>query len=93
MDTPILVLDDSLSAVDSDTEAEIISKLKTRMSGQTVLFITHRLAAAESADNIIVLDEGKLIESGNHDSLLADGGLYAEMFKRQRLAEELEVME
>ena len=93
MDTPILILDDSLSAVDSDTEAEIIDKLKSRINEQTVLFITHRLAAAESADNIIVLDEGNLIESGDHDFLLAKDGLYAEMFKRQRMAEELEVME
>ncbi len=92
MDTPILILDDSLSAVDSDTEAEIIYKLRTQTQERTVLFITHRLAACESADNIIVLDGGELIESGNHERLIAEGGLYAEMFKRQRLAEELDVM-
>ena len=93
MNSPILILDDALSAVDSDTEAQILNNLKSHMRGQTVLFITHRLAAAEDADNVIVLDSAKLVESGDHQSLLAKGGIYAAMFKRQRLAEELEVLE
>lgn len=92
MDPPILVLDDSLSAVDTDTEARILVNLKSRLQGRTTLFVTHRLAAAEQADIILVLKAGKLVEVGSHTELLSANGLYTAMFNRQRIAEELEVL-
>ena len=92
MDPPILVLDDALSAVDTDTEARILVNLKSRLKGRTTLFVTHRLAAAEQAGIILVLKNGKLAEVGSHKELLAANGLYTSMFRRQRLADELEVL-
>lgn len=88
-DPPLLILDDALSAVDADTEAEILKRLASRLSGRTTIFITHRMAAAENADLIIVLDEGTVVEVGSHFELLSRGTLYAAMYRRQRLAEEL----
>ncbi len=89
-DAPILVLDDALSAVDADTEAEIIQRLKERANGRTLLLITHRLAAAEMADAVAVLEAGRLIEFGPPDELIANGGTYSIMYRRQRLAQEIE---
>ena len=85
----ILVLDDALSAVDTSTEAEIINNLSATPDGRTVLFITHRLAAAERADSIAVLEDGRIIELGCHDELMELKGIYAAMYHRQRLADEL----
>ncbi len=90
IDAPVLVLDDALSAVDSDTEAEIIRRLKENIAERTTILITHRLAAAEAADLVVVLDKGKIVELGSPNDLLNAGGLYAEMFRRQRLAQEIE---
>jgi len=89
-DAPVLVLDDALSAVDADTETEIISRLRRRVQGRTLLIITHRLAAAETADAVAVLDKGRLVEFGPPDELIASGGLYSKMHRRQRLAREIE---
>jgi len=89
-DAPVLLLDNSLSAVDANTEAEIIRRLRERTSGRTLLFITHRLAAAEMADLAAVIENGRLIEFGPPADLIAAGGVYARMYRRQRLAREIE---
>jgi len=86
----ILVLDDALSAVDSHTEREIQERLREFMKGRTTIVITHRLSAITDADLILVLDEGRLVEQGRHAELAAAGGPYAELWKSQKLSEELE---
>lgn len=82
----ILVMDDALSAVDADTEFQIIGHLERIMSGRTTIFVTHRLNALTLFDQIIVLDDGEIVERGSHDSLLLQNGLYAELFRQQQLA-------
>ncbi|MFH0765319.1 MAG: ABC transporter ATP-binding protein [Calditrichota bacterium] len=89
---PILVLDDALSSVDADMEVEILRRLQEQERRRTTLFITHRLAAAERADMIVVLDQGSVAEVGTQAELLLKDGLYAGMFRRQRLAEELRTL-
>ncbi len=89
MNPPILILDDSLSAVDADTEMEILANLSKRHEGRTTLFVTHRLAAAERANLVAVMHRGSIVELGSHEKLLKTGGLYFAMHKRQRLADEL----
>lgn len=86
----ILVLDDALSAVDSHTEREIQERLREFMKGRTTIVITHRLSAIADADLILVLDDGRLVEQGRHADLAAAGGPYAELWKSQKLSEELE---
>jgi len=83
----ILILDDALSAVDAETEARILQGLKTVLGKQTTLLISHRTAALRHADWIIVLDEGRIVEEGTHESLLQAGGLYAEMDRLQKEVE------
>ena len=83
----ILILDDSLSAVDTDTESRILDGLKHVMKGRTSIMIAHRISTVKDCDNIIVLEHGRIVEEGNHDDLLARRGLYAEMFERQLLEE------
>ena len=90
MDPPVLILDDCLSSVDAQTEAEILHELRAILKEKTCLIISHRISAVREADEILVLDEGKIIERGNHDALVRDGGVYAELFQQQRLSEELE---
>ena len=92
IDPPILVLDDSLSSVDADTEAEILGRLSERREGRTTLFVTHRLSAAENADLIAVLENGSIVEFGTHTDLMTANGLYTSMYNRQRLADELGAM-
>ncbi|MDJ0640657.1 MAG: ABC transporter ATP-binding protein [Paracoccaceae bacterium] len=82
-DAPILVLDEATSALDSEVEAEIQATLYGMMEGKTVIAIAHRLSTISQMDRIIVLDEGKIVEDGSHDALLADGGLYARFWSRQ----------
>ena len=86
----ILVLDDPLSAVDARTEAAILEAIERQAERRTVVLITHRVAAAARCDNIIVLDEGKIVERGTHDELVRAGGLYAAFAEEQRMATELE---
>lgn len=88
-DPPILILDEATSALDSRTEAEIQSTLERAEQGRTTLVIAHRLSTIVDADEIVVLDGGRIAERGSHAALLAKGGLYAEMWARQR--EEREV--
>lgn len=84
---PLLVLDDVFANVDTAKEVEMLSQL--RGAASTLLVMTHRLRAAQSADRIVVLDEGRVVETGTHDALLAAGGLYARLWRTQRLEEEI----
>ncbi|MBA2666648.1 MAG: ABC transporter ATP-binding protein [Trueperaceae bacterium] len=91
-DPAILVFDDALSAVDTQTEAAILHGLREVQQGRTTLVIAHRLSAFESCDRVYVIDEGRLTESGSHDELVEQDGWYADMARRQRLAEDLEAV-
>jgi ATP-binding cassette subfamily B protein len=88
-DPPILILDDALSAVDTYTEEEILTKLKEVMKQRTSLIVSHRISTVRHADQILVLDEGRIVERGRHDQLVATGGAYAELYRKQLLEEEL----
>lgn len=89
-DPRILILDDAFSSVDAATEKTILGNLQHVMQGRTTIIITHRLSSITDADMIIVLKDGSVAETGRHDELMAAGGLYAEMFHRQSIIEELE---
>ncbi|TKH06191.1 ATP-binding cassette domain-containing protein [Peribacillus simplex] len=87
----ILILDDSLSAVDAKTETTIIENIQTERSGKTTIITTHRLSAVQHADRIIVLDSGEVIEEGTHADLLLKDGWYREQYERQQVDEGTEV--
>jgi ATP-binding cassette, subfamily B, multidrug efflux pump len=87
---PIFVLDDALSAVDAHTEARILAGLRNALVGRTSIIVSHRLAAVRDADWILVLDGGRIVEQGVHADLLAAGGRYWELLRRQQMEEELE---
>ena len=89
----ILILDDSLSAVDTHTEEEILKGLRGVMEERTSIIISHRISTVKDADLIVVLNEGKIAERGSHDELLALGGRYADMFHKQQLQQEIEAEE
>jgi ATP-binding cassette, subfamily B, multidrug efflux pump len=89
VDPRILILDDALSAVDTYTEEEILSRLRGVMRQRTSIIVSHRISTVRDADVIFVLDEGRIAERGNHDALLRQNGLYAELHKKQLLEEEL----
>ena len=88
----VLILDDPLSAVDARTEKAILDAIDRASAGRTVLLVTHRVAAAARCDRVVVLDEGRVVEEGTHDALLARGGFYARIAERQRIEAELEAM-
>ena len=90
MDSPVLVLDDCLSSVDAQTEAEILAGLRPFLKKKTCLIISHRISAVKDADEILVLDDGKIIERGDHEALVRRGGVYADLYQQQRLSEELD---
>ena len=90
-DPEILILDDSLSAVDAKTETTIIKNIQEERSGKTTMITTHRLSAVQHADWIIVLDDGKVIEEGTHQDLIQIGGWYKEQFERQQVEANTEV--
>ena len=82
-DAPILVLDEATSALDSEVEAAIQHSLYQLMQGKTVIAIAHRLSTIAAMDRLIVLDQGKIVEQGNHHALLANQGLYAKLWQHQ----------
>jgi ATP-binding cassette subfamily B multidrug efflux pump len=90
IDPPVLILDDCLSSVDAQTEAEILQGLRSILKEKTCLIISHRISAVKDADEILVFEEGRILERGTHHQLVERGGLYAELHQQQRLAEELE---
>jgi len=83
----LLVLDDSLSSVDAETERTILKNLRAVMTGRTAVLISHRVAAIKDADQILVLDQGQIVERGSHDELIAAGGLYGELYRTQLQSE------
>ena len=89
-DPRILILDDSLSAVDTQTEERILTRLRAIMKGRTTILISHRTSTVQHADQIVVLRDGRVIERGTHDELLAREGYYADLYRKQLLEEELE---
>ncbi len=90
VDPRILILDDALASVDTHTERRILSQLKEIMRGRTSILLTHRFNALSEVDCIFVLDEGRLVEQGSHDELVARGGIYADMYHRQKIREQFE---
>jgi ATP-binding cassette subfamily B protein len=88
-DPQILILDDSLSSVDAQTEREILGRLRPILAGRTSVLVSHRVAAVKDADQILVLDHGRVAERGTHAQLLATGGLYASLYREQLAAEAL----
>ena len=90
-DPRILVLDDALASVDTYTEEQILGELQRVMQGRTTIFISHRISTVRHADQIAVLVDGRIVELGTHDELLARGGYYADLFQKQLLEEELAI--
>jgi ATP-binding cassette, subfamily B, multidrug efflux pump len=89
-DPLILLLDDALSAVDTQTEERILRALREIRKGRTVLIVSHRVSSVKDADHIIVLDDGRIVERGTHEMLVARNGYYAELYRKQTLEEEIE---
>lgn len=87
MDAPILILDDSLSSVDNQTATQILANLSEGKHKKTVIFISHQLSAAASADRILVMDQGKIVQTGTHTELLQQSGLYQTLWKQHQLEE------
>ena len=89
IDPRVLILDDALSAVDTYTEEEILTRLKGVMRQRTSIIVSHRISTVRGADQIFVLNEGRIVERGTHDALVRLNGLYAELHRKQLLEEEL----
>jgi subfamily B ATP-binding cassette protein MsbA len=82
-DAPILILDEATSALDNESERAVQAALDALMAGRTTLVIAHRLSTIERADRIVVMEQGRIVESGRHDELLAAGGMYANLYRLQ----------
>ena len=89
-DAPILILDEATSALDNESERKIQAALDVIMQGRTTIVIAHRLSTIEAADKILVLDEGQIVEEGNHVTLLEKNGHYAQLYKIQFANDECE---
>ncbi len=90
VDAPILILDDSLSSVDNQTATQILRNLSEGTERKTVIFISHQMSAAATCDRILVMDEGRIVQSGTHSELLAEGGLYQSLWDQHKLEEVLQ---
>jgi len=91
-DPDVVILDDALSAVDAETEAAILQGLRDALTDRTTIVVSHRITAVRDADLIVVLDEGRMVESGRHEDLFARRGRYWELLRRQQLEESLEAV-
>jgi len=89
----VLILDDALSSVDTRTEEAVLEELHTFMERRTSLVIAHRVSTTRSAEQVVVMDGGRIVEQGTHNQLLKQQGLYARTYRRQLIAEELDVDE
>jgi len=90
VDTPVLILDDALSSVDNQTATEILGQLASGTQRKTVIFVSHQLAAAAQADRILVMDQGQIVQSGTHDALLQQPGLYQSLWQQWQLEKSLQ---
>ncbi|MGQ9870004.1 ABC transporter ATP-binding protein [Leptodesmis sp.] len=90
VDAPILILDDALSSVDNQTATQILKNLSQGTDRKTVLFISHQMSAAATTDRILVMDQGRIVESGTHEDLLTQGGLYQSLWEQQKFEAALE---
>jgi ATP-binding cassette, subfamily B, multidrug efflux pump len=90
VDAPILILDDALSSVDNQTATQILNNLSVGTHRKTVVFISHQMSAAATADRILVMEHGKIVQAGRHGELLSEGGLYGSLWNQQKLAAVLE---
>ncbi|MCX8012104.1 MAG: ABC transporter ATP-binding protein/permease [Desulfobacterota bacterium] len=91
MEAPIIILDNSLSAVDTETEEKIMANLAPLINKKTTIIVTHRVTSVKDVNRIYVLDDGIIKEQGTHKTLITQGGIYAEMFRRQLIEKELEI--
>jgi ATP-binding cassette, subfamily B, multidrug efflux pump len=90
VDAPILILDDCFSSVDTSTEEKILSSLRTYMENRTTLIVSHRISTIKAADMIVVLENGKIVQTGTHEELLRGTGYYASLYEKQQLQEKIE---